>query len=91
MTHEEAVASGGGRQSFMALLLRDDGETPVAIFYMDSVAKSAFGADSGDNDFKENLKRVAASSFKDRGLIDSLAKVRDALKDRRPAIRIHEQ
>lgn len=91
MTHEQAVASGGGRQSFLALLLRDDTRTPVAILYMDSKEKDAFGADSGGENFRGQLKQTVASVSKNTGLIASLEKTRDALKDRRPAIRIHEQ
>jgi len=91
MTHEEAVASGGGRQSFLALLLRDESDTVVAILYMDSTEKDAFGADSGDGYFREKLKQTVASASKSKGLTVCLEKTRDALKDRRPAIRIHEQ
>jgi hypothetical protein len=91
MTHEEAVASGGGRQSFLALLLQDDSNTNVGILYMDAKEKDAFGADTGDTDFREKLKQTVASAAKNKGLIVSLEKTRDALKDRRPAIRIHEQ
>src|SRR4029077_20924802 len=55
MTHEEAVASGGGRQSFLALLLSDVSDTHVAILYMDATEKDAFGADTGEEDFRNKL------------------------------------
>jgi hypothetical protein len=91
MTTEQAAASGNGRQSFMALVLRDHIGTPVAIFYMDAKEKNAFGDDSGRDDFGDKLKRQAISSSNHKGLIASLEKLRDDLKDRRPLIRIHEQ
>jgi hypothetical protein len=91
MTHEQAVATGEGRQSFLVVLLRDEDGTPVAIYYMDSKEQNAFGADSGGEDFRKALLTAAITASKEKGLITSLVKVRDALKERRPAIRIHEQ
>jgi len=91
MTHEQAVASGTGRQSFLVILLLDESETPVAIFYMDSKDQNEFGADSGDEEFRGKLRQAVISESKGKGLIASITKMRDGLKERRPAIRIHEQ
>ncbi len=91
MTHEQATASGDGRQSFLVILLRDETGAPVAIFYTDSKQLNAFGADRGDEEFRTKLTQAVISGSKDRGLVASLAKMRDALKERRPAIHIHEQ
>jgi hypothetical protein len=105
MSNEEAVASGGGRQSFAAILLNDDVETPIAIFYMDTAEKHAFGADNaeesgeskeetaakGDTEFRDHLIKSVLDACKQKGLIASLTKVNDGLRDRRPTIHIHEQ
>jgi hypothetical protein len=103
MSNEEAVASGGGRQSFAAILLNDEVETPIAIFYMDTAEKHAFGADNaegeskdetaakGDTEFRDHLIKSILEACKQKGLIASLTKVNDGLRDRRPTIHIHEQ
>jgi len=91
MTHEQATASGDGRQSFLVILLRDETQAPVAIFYTDSKQLNAFGADSGDEKFRAKVTQAVISGSTDKGLVASLAKMRDALKERRPAIHIHEQ
>jgi hypothetical protein len=104
MSNEEAVASGGGRQSFAAILLNDEVETPIAIFYMDTAEKHAFGADNaesgeskdetagkGDTEFRDHLIKSVLEACKQKGLIASLTKVNDSLRDRRPTIHIHEQ
>ncbi len=89
MTHEQAVASGEGRQSFAAVPLRDESGSPVAIFYLDAKDKNVFGDDNGEG-FRTDLI-AAISEGHGKVLTASLVKMRDALKDRRPAIRIHEQ
>ena len=105
MTNEEAVASGGGRQSFAAILLNDEVETPIAIFYMDTAEKHAFGADNAeesgetkggtaakdDTEFRDHLIKSVLDACKQKGLIASLTRVNDSLRDRRPTIHIHEQ
>lgn len=91
MTEEEAKKSGSGRQSFLALVLKDDSDTSLGVFYMDAPESNAFGADTGDEEFRERLRARARQASKDKGLIASLEKLRDDLKERRPLIRIHEQ
>jgi hypothetical protein len=91
MTYEQAAASGRGRQSFLALVLRDENYTPVGIFYMDAEGENAFGAKTGDEVFKKELKETAHQESRNSGLTASLVKLRDDLKDRRPAIHIHEK
>jgi len=105
MSNEEAVASGGGRQSFAAILLNDNEETPIAIFYMDTSEKHAFGADNAEEsdeqttdpktraerEFRDNLIKLVLEVCKQKGLIASLAKIGDSLSDRRPSIHIHER
>jgi hypothetical protein len=91
MTNEQAAGSGEGRQSFLALVLRDESESAVAIFYMDAKEENVFGADAGDEEFRSTLKQKITQESERKGLIVSLAKMRDALSDRRPAIHIHEQ
>jgi hypothetical protein len=91
MTREQAVASGQGRQSFAAILLRDESDSRLAVFYMDSKERDAFGADAGDEEFRNKLTEAAVKESKVKGLTASLTTMRDALKERTPAIHIHEQ
>jgi len=91
MTYEEALASGEGRQSFVAVLICDETDSGVAIFYLDSKEQNAFGADTADEEFRSKLTNAILTGCKQKGLIISLVKMRDALKERRPAIRIHEK
>jgi hypothetical protein len=91
MTREQALASGQGRQSFAAIPLCDENGTQVAIFYLDSTEKNAFGADVGDEAFRKELIDIILTGNKDKGLTSSLVRTRDALKERRPMIHIHEE
>jgi hypothetical protein len=99
MSEEQASASGSGRQSFFAVPLRDKSNTPVGIFYMDSKEEDAFGADEDGHTAEavkaakivQALESATIKACREEGLTTSLSKINDDFKDKRPAIRIHEQ
>jgi hypothetical protein len=90
MSEEEARASGSGKQSFFAVPLRDKSKTPVGIFYMDSNDEYAFAADK-DEKAAGAIEIAIIKACEDQGLTTSLSKINDDFKDKRPAIRVHEQ
>jgi hypothetical protein len=90
MTQEQAMAAGGGRESFLAVLLCDEDHTSLAIFYMDAKEKNVFGADKGDEVFRKDLTQRIRESAK-KGLVASLVRLRTALTERMAAIDIHPQ
>lgn len=89
MTRRQATASGEGRSSFAAILLRNKNASPVGVFYMDARSPHAFGKD--DDHDRQIVANAVVAAAKDKGLIDALEKVQDALKDKKPRIRIYEQ
>ncbi len=87
MSEEEAKASGSGKQSFVAIPLRDESNTPVGVFYMDSKQTKAFATDAPA---KELLEQTVVKACSDLKLTTSLSNINDDLKNKRPMIRVHE-
>lgn len=84
MTREEASAAGQGRKSFAAIVLRDDEQTPVGIFYLDSTRDRAFDIPGPDK-----LEECVVGSCKTRGLTAGLAKIYQELRSRGALVHIH--
>jgi len=78
MTREEASAAARYRKSFSCVILRDEHETAVAIFYMDSTEKNAFGmleTTEAQKAFHDVVSTVCDIS----GLIAGVVKLRQEL------------
>jgi len=89
MTAAETPHAGHGRESFGAVILQNSSNTAIAIFYLDSPVKQAFG----DNEKSEKWQQVKNAILKgcdETGLTVTLDKIRDELGTRSRLIRIHE-
>jgi hypothetical protein len=71
MTKEEADDAGHGRQSFACIILKDDGQERLALIYLDSPQKDAFG----DQDTWEKVKQTAQANAGKLGLTAALKSI----------------
>jgi hypothetical protein len=85
MTKHEAARVGQGRHSFACVMLRDDNDVEVGVFYLDSRAQHAFGRDTGEI---EQLRQVILEGARATGLIKRLTDIQEELRRRGPAIRV---
>lgn len=87
MTREEAATAGQDRQSFSCVILRDDDNTPVGVFYMDAPTTDAFDA-SSPRELKQFHENVL-TACKKNGLTAGLANLRRELLALSPLINIY--
>lgn len=83
LTLEEA--EGDMRKSFFCAILKNKEQTPVGIFYMDSVAEDAFG----DPSKKDELQEAILKECEQRGVTEALSKISSELQSRGPRIQIY--
>lgn len=86
MTTEEATWAGQQRSSFLCAILRDERETAVGLFYMDSTQEDAFGSDSHT---QKRLFDSVAKGCIEKGLTNALAQLDEELRRFSPQIRIY--
>ena len=85
MKRNEVTAAGKGRKSFACVVLVDDLETPMGLFYLDCTEKNAFGTGK-DQDLIDAITKGA----KQTGLIRDLAELGRELRQWSPVIRPHD-
>jgi hypothetical protein len=86
MKRHEATAAGRGRQSFACVVLVDESQTPVGLFYLDSKEKNAFGVEK-----HESLIEAINKGARETGLIRDLADLGKELRQWSPVIRPYEE
>ena len=86
MTREEAARAGQQRPSFLCVVLRDEQDTAVGLFYIDSAQEGAFGAKKGT---QQRLCKSAVKGCKETGLTNALAQLSEELRRFSPQIRIY--
>ena len=87
MTREEAAAAGQGRQSFAAIVLKDEERNSVGLFYMDAKDEMVFGSTRPRRARLETAVREASREY---GLTSALSATRFSLLRRSPFIQLHE-
>jgi hypothetical protein len=85
MTQEEAQKAGQGKQSFGCVILQGAAGNPLAVFYLDSPIKAAFG----DSDMWERLRTAILKGAKETNLITSLESINKDLLSASPRVRIY--
>jgi hypothetical protein len=90
MTMEEAEHFGRDRKSFVCAVLRDRHDNKLAVFYLDSTLKDAFGENISSQLGKKVLKCLD-DECKRTGLIGALESVETTMRERGPAIRIYDE
>jgi len=85
MTREEASAAALGRRFFSCVVLRDEEDIALGIFYLDAAKENAFG--TGD---PQRLQDMILQGCKQCGLIKSLSDLSRELRKRGPLINIYE-
>jgi len=102
MTSDEATAAGQGRPSFLCVLLKDEAESPVGVFYLDSTTERAFGAlpnarnpEATISEEDEAKAKAIISAIKDCAkslqLIDALGTLGMQMRSRGPQVRIFDK
>lgn len=86
MTSEEAKLATRDRKSFLCVLLRDDKESLLGTFYMDSQPENAFDIPGEE---AATLHEFIKEQCKDKGLVEALAKIKDELSGVAPLIRVY--
>lgn len=76
MTGEEADQAGRGRQTFLAIIMTDNSNKPLGIFYMDATHPKLLG-DKSSEEIAAAILKVCASSK----LVENLVKVRTKMED----------
>ncbi|APG06860.1 hypothetical protein BKD09_00835 [Bradyrhizobium japonicum] len=76
MTRAEAEQAGRGRQTFLAVIIRDSARIPLAIFYMDAMPPQLLGSRSA-TEISDTITKECVSSK----LIESLVKVRTRMEE----------
>jgi hypothetical protein len=87
MTADEAAEAGEGRQSFAAIVLRDEEDTAVGIFYLDAEEEGVFGSDEGA---KTRFANTLGNACRTTGLTRAVGELVKKLGERGPAIQIYE-
>ncbi len=76
MTKEEAEQAGRGRQTFLAVIIRDNAQVPLAIFYMDALPPRLLGSRTASEISDAILAECASSK-----LVENLVKVRAKMEE----------
>lgn len=76
MTRDEAKKAGRGRQTFLAIIITDESDVPLAIFYMDAKPTNFLKGLSADEISKKILDLCTSE-----GLTRSLIKIRTKMQD----------
>jgi hypothetical protein len=84
MKRHEATAAGKGRKSFACVVLVDNSQTPVGLFYLDCKEKNAFGNDRA-------LVEAITKGAEQTGLIRDLAELGKELRQWSPVIRPYDE
>ena len=77
MTRDEADAAGKGRKSFLAVVIKNDIEEPVAILFFDAFPKEIFGK----QDVRDALDERVVSACEKTGLRTALLELREKMVD----------
>ena len=84
MTRREADVTGRGRHSFACIVLRDDNDHALGLFYLDSRVPDAFGYDAD----RHRLPKAVLQGAQETGLVATLCEIHKEMQQRGPAIRV---
>jgi hypothetical protein len=89
MSQSEAQTAAQGRPSFLCVMLATDENDPVGLFYMDATNATAFDVTSPNATVQ--MLNAINEKFKEKKIIEILAKMSEELGGSAPLIRIYEK